>query len=138
MASKRSRTTNKLATQSFELAMAAPLVVAHRLTRMALAGSTPSARDREEFFTMGAEKLVAFGQAWNAMALQAVRAQQEFALGLWRDMFKPWWIWSSPRALGSSSRRTHNAALRVVSEGVTPIHRKAVSNARRLGRTPLK
>ena len=138
MANRGSRTTKKLATQSFELAMAAPLVVAHRLTRMALAGSTPSARDREEFLSMGTEKVAAFGQAWNAMALQTLRAQQELTLGLWRNMFKPWWMWSSPKSLNSNSRRAHNAALRVVSEGVTPIHRKAVSNARRLGRTPLK
>ena len=138
MAHRGSRTTNKLAAQSFELAMAAPLVVAHRLTRMALAGTTPSARDREEFLSMGTEKVAAFGQAWNAMALQTLRAQQEITLGLWRNMFKPWWMWSSPKLLNSNSRRAHNAALRVVSEGVTPIHRKAVSNARRLGRTRLK
>lgn len=138
MVNRGSRTTNKLAAQSFELAMAAPLVVAHRLTRMALAGTTPSARDREEFFAMGTEKVAAFGQAWNAMALQTLRAQQDFTLGLWRNMFTPWWMWSSPKSLNSNSKRAHNAVLRVVSEGVTPIHRKAVSNARRLGRTRLK
>jgi len=130
MVNRGSRTTNKLAAQSFELAMAAPLVVAHRLTRMA--------RDREEFFAMGTEKVAAFGQAWNAMALQTLRAQQEFTLGLWRNMFTPWWMWSGPKSLNSNSKRAHNTVLRVVSEGVTPIHRKAVSNARRLGRTRLK
>lgn len=137
MARRGSRTTKKLAAQSFELAMAAPFVVAHRLTRMALSGASPSARDRDELFGMGSEKLTAFSQAWSAMALHTLRAQQEFTLGLWRNMFTPWWMWSSPQSFQANSRRAQDTVLRVVSEGVTPIHRKAVANARRLGRTPL-
>jgi hypothetical protein len=40
------RSSDLLARQATELAMAVPQVMAHRLTRMALAGATPSARDR--------------------------------------------------------------------------------------------
>src|SRR5438128_1971363 len=50
-----------------ELAFAVPQVVAHRLTRMALAGPVLSARDRREFHGMGQEKVHAFWQSWFAM-----------------------------------------------------------------------
>jgi len=70
----RRRGQSALLAKSTELAFAAPYVVAHRLTRMALAGASPSARDRKEFTKMGSEKLLAFNQSWNAMFLEAARA----------------------------------------------------------------
>lgn len=48
----------KLARQSAELAFAAPQVIAHRVSRMWMAGTAPSARDQHEFYTMGAEKII--------------------------------------------------------------------------------
>jgi len=45
-----------------ELGLAAPLVVAHRIARMALAGPLPSARDRLEFAEMVIDKQVAFAK----------------------------------------------------------------------------
>jgi hypothetical protein len=42
--------------KSGELAAAATQVVAHRVTRMVLAGPNPSARDRNEFKRMVGEK----------------------------------------------------------------------------------
>ena len=49
MTVRRSRKSASVATQAAELALAAPQVVAHRVARMALAGATPSERDRKEF-----------------------------------------------------------------------------------------
>ena len=43
MASRRTRKTNLVATQTVELALAVPQVIAHRLTRLLLAGTAPSA-----------------------------------------------------------------------------------------------
>ena len=63
------RKATRLSTQASELMVAAPQVVAHRLGRMALAGPKPSAKDQREFHRMGAEKLAAFGEAWQAMTL---------------------------------------------------------------------
>ena len=42
-----------------ELGVATPVVMAHRLTRMALSGARPNARDRQEFTGMVWEKPVA-------------------------------------------------------------------------------
>ena len=56
MPSRRARKTQSIVTQAVELAFAVPQVVAHRVTRMAIAGPTLSARDRKEFQRMGAER----------------------------------------------------------------------------------
>lgn len=94
--------------------MAAPYVVGHRLTRMAMAGNSPSARDRKEFARMGTEKALAFAESWQAMWLAAARANQAMALSWWRG------YWS--------------AASRIMFAGIGPVHRRAVGNARRLRR----
>ena len=46
--SRKSSAVSKVA----DIAVAAPQVIAHRVTRMALAGPVPDARDRKEFATM--------------------------------------------------------------------------------------
>ena len=56
--------SRSIATKTAELAVAVPHVVFHRVTRMALAGPVPSARDRKEFQLMVEEKKAAFSQAW--------------------------------------------------------------------------
>ena len=81
--------------------------------RMWLAGAFPSRRDRDEFDRMVLEKFMAFHESWNAMALEMFRAS--LALGLF-----PW-----------IDRR---AAMRVLSAGLGPIHRRAAANAKRLRR----
>ena len=56
-----------------DIAVAAPQVIAHRVTRMALAGPLPDARDRKEFTGMVQEKQLAFAQsflAWNTAVLR--------------------------------------------------------------------
>jgi hypothetical protein len=103
-----------LARQSLGLAVAVPEVVAHRLTRMWLAGSTPSRRDQQEMLRMCTEKVAAFYESWAAMYMEMWRASLAFA-------FAPW---SSAHA-----RRTYSRTLRA---GIAPIHRRAVSNAKRL------
>jgi len=105
----RRRRSKALAAQTVDLAFAVPQVLAHRLTRMAMAGATPSARDQREFYRMGTEKVAAFNEAWAAMAMQTMQT---------------WWF---PTLLSS-------AALDILSKGMTPYRRRAVANARRLGR----
>ena len=77
MSSRRRSATSRLAQQTAGLAMAVPQVVGHRLTRMALAGPQPNARDRAEFHRMGAEKVVAFSQGWLTMQTRLWQAQQQ-------------------------------------------------------------
>ena len=67
---RRTRKSKSVAVKSMELAIAVPQVVAHRVTRLALAGPKPSERDRNEFQMMVIEKQAAFVQAWNNMAIQ--------------------------------------------------------------------
>ena len=132
MPSQNSRRSRSLARHSLDLSIAAPQVIAHRVARMARAGAAPSARDLAEFQRMGAEKITAFGAAWQAMGLAAVRAQQSYLQALTRSLLTPWWI-ASP-ALGALARRANAAAVDVLAAGIAPIRHKAVGNARRLAR----
>lgn len=110
MPARRRSPSTRLAQQTLELSLAAPQVVAHRLTRMALAGPRPSAADSREFNLMGTEKILAFQQSWAAMWMQ-----------MWQAQFKV------AEAMGQATMKT-------MAAGMTPVHSKAVANARRLAR----
>ena len=131
MSSHRTRTTKAVTRQVTDLAFAIPQVVAHRLTRMALAGTRPSARDRKEFYLMGAEKWTAFNESWAAMTMQLTRENQKMALAMMRSLWFPW------ATTGPSTRSTADqmsaATMGVVHKGLAPVHRRAVANAKRLG-----
>jgi hypothetical protein len=118
---QRRRSAAPLARQAGELAIAVPQVVAHRLTRMALAGANPSARDRREFSGMAQEKVHAFWQSWFAMGWAVLTATQKAWLaGL------------------QGARVPLLDAQAVLAHGMAPVHRKATANARRLARTRLR
>jgi hypothetical protein len=103
---------------------------------MALAGAVPSERDRKEFQGMVAEKQAAFTQAWVAMTAETLRANQAMALSLFGNMFNPFSHTSMTSA--SMAADMQKAAMGVLSVGLAPMHRKAVSNARRLAKTKLR
>jgi len=132
MPSRQSRSAASFAVQAAELAVAVPQVVAHRLTRMAIAGPAPSQRDRREFTRMVAEKNTAFAASWQAMTAQALVANQAFAASFLRS------FWSPPQMPMHAVVQMQNAALGVLGEGMAPVHRKAVANARRLAKTRLR
>ena len=136
MANRRTRAKSSLAQQTAELALAAPQVIAHRMTRMALAGPNPSPRDRKEFVRMVTEKNSAFGEAWQAMALHGARAQQALGASLFASLL------SIARGRRPSPARSmaqlQHATLGVLGKGLAPVHRKAVANAKRLARTKLR
>ena len=132
MSFRRTRNITPLIVKAAELGFAAPQVVAHRLTRMAMAGVAPTARDRKEFRRMGTEKMAAFMESWNAMAMETFRANQALTASVWRSVWLPW-LNGKP----STASHLHNAALGVLGKGIAPVHRRAVANARRLNRTRL-
>ena len=136
MPSRRKRVSPSLAWKAAELAVAVPQVVAHRVTRMALAGPKLSPRDRKEFERMVAEKNAAFAASWTAMARQAALAQQSLATA-WMTSFLAAGQ-GRKNSAAASARQWHNAALGVLGRGLDPVHRKAVANARRLARTKLR
>lgn len=118
---RRKTSTRRLTRQVTELAWAAPQVVARRSARMANAGAWPSARDQVEFMRMGSEKVVALQQSWT---------------GMWMAGWHAWWemttaIVQSPMTMPNQATR---AVVGVLSAAVAPVHRRAVANARRLGR----
>ena len=126
--SRKSSAVSKVA----DIAVASPQVIAHRVTRMALAGPVPDARDRKEFATMVLEKQWAFAQscaAWNTAVLswqmQWLRACMggNYAGALSR-MFTP-----LPLAA---------AGEKAMAQALEPVRRKAVANAKRLAKTPLQ
>jgi hypothetical protein len=118
----RRRSSTPLATQAVELSLAVPQVVAHRLAAIAIAGHNPSASHRREMHLMGTEKIAAFYESWAAMSWEMGRA----CLEMWT-----WWI---PEQ-GGAAHRAHRTAHAILSSGLAPIHRRAMANARRLGRT---
>lgn len=136
MSIRRNRKVATLVIKATELGVAAPFVVAHRLTRMALAGRTPGIRDQREFTLMGTEKVAAFYESWNAMFSESIRIQQDIVASVWRSFWVPW------LNVGSFAVRPKinlpHAALRVLSRGMAPAHRRAVANARRLSRTKVR
>ncbi|OZI43627.1 hypothetical protein CEK29_10805 [Bordetella genomosp. 5] len=134
MASRRRGSAASLSRNTAELALAAPQVIAHRMTRLALAGHPWSERDRKEFTLMGMEKAGAFAQAWNAMAWASMVSGQTLALQWWAACFAPW---LGSRNTGQFVRQWQQAGLGVLGKGLAPIHAKATANARRLASTPL-
>jgi hypothetical protein len=133
MAIRRTRKSRSLAAQTLELGFAVPQVIAHRVARMAIAGASPSARDRREFHRMGSEKITALNEAWTAMAVQGFLANQKLALSFMQSF---WFPWARPsRSVKSASRQLNDAALAILGKGMAPVRRRAVANARRLGRS---
>lgn len=128
------KTATSLGRKTMETAMAAPQVVAHRVGRMATAGAHPSRRDQKEFAGMVAEKQQAFVQSWMAMATETLRLQQQIWSSLWALGGTPWS--RKPAASLAAARRMQSAAVSIAEKGLSPVHRKAVSNARRLSKSP--
>ncbi len=136
MTARRKRATHSLAVKAAELAFAVPQVVAHRVTRMALAGPTLSARDRKEFELMVGEKNAAFGESWKAMSAQAVLANQALAASFFRSFLSA--ARGKKPSAAASAAQLHKATLGVLGKGFAPVHRKSVANAKRLARTKLR
>jgi len=131
MPSRRRRNLPSVVRQSAGLALAVPEVMAYRLTRLWLAGPRPSQRDRDEFHRMGAEKMAAFHESWNAMFLEAYRA----SLGLAFSAL--WWFWlgaSPSRVAHRVTAQGQRAALTILGRGLGPVQRRATANAKRLRR----
>lgn len=122
--------SKNLPTLATEVAYAAPQVIAHRLTRMALAGANPSARDQREFYRMGAEKVEAFYESWNAMMLQTLQINQ-------RLFFSFWFPWAASSSSKNPVEQLEQAATQILTSGIKPVHKRAVSNAKRLNKTSL-
>jgi hypothetical protein len=129
MAQRRRKPSQRLAAQSIELAWAAPQVVMHRLSRMGQAGSRPSSHDRREFARMGHEKVLAFYQSGVAFWTQMLRLQLQWS----QSLLAMGWAMAFGAPPGRvTSRAAGDAAARLMSAGLAPLHIAAVANAKRL------
>ena len=102
------------AAKTAEMLLSSGFVINNRVTRMAKAGHSPSARDRKEFLLMGTEKAQAAQESMLAVYPRMAAAGMAMMMGAWRPT----------HALHESARIAHAA--------LAPIHRKATANARRL------
>lgn len=136
MTIRRKHPVPSLTVKAAELAVAVPQVVAHRVTRMALSGPKLSDRDRKEFQRMVAEKSAAFTESWSAMATEALLANQALAGGMLRSLLSG--AGGRRSSAASAAAQLQRSALGILVKGVTPVHRKAVANAKRLARTKLR
>jgi hypothetical protein len=82
------------------------------------------------------EKHAAFAEAWEGMAMQGFRAGQALMASTLRSAFTPF-SYRTPSA-ASIAAQVQTAAIGMLCQGLAPIHRKAVSNARRLAKTRLR
>lgn len=80
---------------------------------------------------MGIEKIAAANEAWAAMATQAFLENQKIALGFMQSFWLPW-MRPTPRSV---SRQLNRATSNILGKGMAPVRRRAVANAKRLGRT---
>jgi len=85
---------------------------------------------------MGLEKVAAANEAWAAMVTQLFLENQKRALTFMQSFWFPW-LHRTP-TIKSISNEFNRAAVRVLSKGLPPVHRRAVANAKRLGRTKRK
>ncbi|MDB5818227.1 MAG: Proline dehydrogenase [Rhizobacter sp.] len=120
----------KSAVTTWEIAVAAPQVISARLAQMALAGSTPNKAEQAEFSLMGMEKVNAFGESMQAMAVPLLNTQQVLA----KTLAQQWLHLLSPFAFRQpSGRALERSMMRVMDTGLAPVHRVVTANARRLG-----
>lgn len=121
----------------WEISLAAPQVIAHRSSRLANAGSSPSASDRKEFIRMGQEKAEAIGESVLAMGFRLWQAQQTMAtvwVRQWVEQTSGWWAlpWQTPR--WPSHRQIDRTTSSLARLGMAPVHRRVTANAKRLAR----
>jgi hypothetical protein len=84
---------------------------------------------------MTAEKIAAFHESWNAMAFASFRAAQTLTLAMLGECWSPW---TAPRNHRAAAARLRRAVNGILAEGMAPIHRRAVRNAKRLVRSSLR
>ena len=135
----RKRTSSSAASsalKAFELSLAAPQVIALRSMMMLSPAGAGNARTAREAVRMGTEKLEAWQESMTAMGVQLQRAQQEWALQAMRQWWSAWLTpWQAPMSMpGARAADLQRTATRLVHSGLSPVHRRATANAKRLTR----
>lgn len=124
-----------LAAQAGELLFAVPQVIAQRMMQPG---------NRGEMARMGSEKQDAARDVWYATASQMVRSGQAAGRDWLQAWWKAWmhfcfpWMANGRRAQfpawGMTPLQLQHATLDVAGQGLAPVHRRAVANAKRLSK----
>lgn len=120
-----------LSQQAIELTIATSQVIAQRMSQMALAGPNPSAKDQKEFKQMSDEKVTAFYQSWSAIWAQMFKSQFAIAQSITSSISETM-LGGRPLDASSTFNALTQETNKIISAGIDPVHRTAVSNARRL------
>ena len=87
---------------------------------------------------MGTEKVQVFWQSMNAMGMQVVKAQQEYAMLAMRQWMSAWAMPLTMAGMQSNSNAQHaqlrRSVEKVIEHGMIPVSRRVRVNAKRLGR----
>lgn len=130
---KHRRQSTTLARKTTEAAISSPQVIRHRLTRMALAGANPGNRDKKEFHGMITEKYVGFTKAWFAMGVATIRANLVISGFMVTGFFNP--FSRNKFSVFALAGKVQEESMNVLNKGLTPLHKKVVSNSKRLAKS---
>lgn len=81
---------------------------------------------------MSAEKITAFTESWNTTATRMMRANMNFGFDLMRLAWSPWY--RTGGLVNAAAVRFGDAATASMQGSLAPVRRRAVANAKRLGR----
>jgi hypothetical protein len=147
---------SRLAWQTAEMATGSAQVIGYRSSRLALAGSVPSARDQREFALMHQEKGEAAFESARAVGARMMMMNQQFAALAFKQMLSAsvalLSIAASRTATESADRqlrlvrdtasssvvaasRLSGATARLARSALKPVHTRVSGNVRRLGST---
>lgn len=84
---------------------------------------------------MGTEKLAAFQESWLNMGFATLRTNQQLALSALHSF---WFPWLAPRNHASAASLWQQAAHGLLRQGLAPVHRRAMANAKRLSRATVR
>lgn len=146
---------SRLAIKTGEMILGSAQVIAHRTTRMALAGGTPGETDRQEFALMGREKGEAAFDSARSMGFPLLMLNQQVAALAFKQMLS---AWTSMLSIGSSrtpaqtverqakfvrdtigdsvvaASKLSGASARVARSALRPVHKRVAGNVIRLGK----
>lgn len=132
MFTRSKKREDRAAKQIADLAITAPIVIAQRMSRMAIPGSQSSAAAKRESRRMVNEKVAASTEAAIGVTAAVMRANANFASLLMRSWFPSG---GSPhRNAAAFTNLMRAAVVDVSSRAVAPALRKVKANARRLSR----
>ena len=146
---------SRLTWQTAEVAIASAQVIGHRTSRLALAGSVPSARNQREFALMGHEKGEAAMESAQAVGVRMLMLNQQLAALALKQMLSAsvalMSIAASRTAAESVDRQSKlvrdtmassvvaasklsGSTAQLARHALKPVHTRVSGNVRRLGR----